>query len=120
VYKEDVYRLARAINGEREIIPARVLTKPPTAELREGQRDEDSLPPYPLLDEILVGYVEQDLAPAELKARGLPPDAVDLAVRLVNRNEYKRRQAPVGVKVSSRAFGRDRRMPITGQFPEEG
>jgi NAD+ synthase (glutamine-hydrolysing) len=120
VYKEDVYRLAQAINGEREIIPARVLTKPPTAELREGQRDEDSLPPYPLLDEILVGYVEQDLAPAELKARGLPPGAVDLAVRLVNRNEYKRRQAPVGVKVSSRAFGRDRRMPITGQFPEEG
>ena len=120
VYKEDVYRLAAVINRRDEVIPARVLTKPPTAELREGQRDEDSLPPYPVLDQILLGYLEQDLSPSELKARGLPDDAVDLAVRLVNRNEYKRRQAPVGVKVSARAFGRDRRMPITGQFPGEG
>ena len=118
VYKEDVYALARAVNQGHEIIPAGVLVKPPTAELREGQKDEDSLPPYPLLDAILAGYIEQDLSPDELVSQGFPEDAVALSVRLVNRNEYKRRQAPVGVKVSGRAFGRDRRLPITGQFPE--
>ena len=119
VYKEDVYALARAINDRgQELIPGTVLLKPPTAELREGQRDQDSLPPYPLLDAILAGYIEQDLSPEELVAQGFPEDAVALAVRLVNGSEYKRRQAPVGVKVSPRAFGRDRRMPITGQFPQ--
>ncbi len=119
VYKEDVYALARAINSRAsEIIPGGVLQKPPTAELREGQRDQDSLPPYPLLDAILAGYIEQDLSPEELVAQGYPEDAVALSVRLVNASEYKRRQAPVGVKVSPRAFGRDRRLPITGQFPQ--
>jgi NAD+ synthase (glutamine-hydrolysing) len=119
VYKGDVYALAHAINREREIIPARVLTKPPSAELRPGQRDDESLPPYPVLDKILEGYVERDRSPAELIGDGLPPPYVELAVRLVNANEYKRRQAPVGIKVSSRAFGRDRRMPIAGRYPEE-
>lgn len=118
VYKGDVYRLAHAINRSGVVIPQRVLDKAPTAELRPGQKDEDSLPPYPLLDQILAGYIEQDWSPAELVARGFPAEAVRLAVTLVNRNEYKRRQAPIGIKVSPRAFGRDRRMPVTGRFPE--
>jgi NAD+ synthase (glutamine-hydrolysing) len=118
VYKRDVYRLAEAINRDRPVIPPRVLEKAPTAELRPGQRDEDSLPPYAVLDQILAGYVEQDLSPEELIARGFDPEHVRLTVKLVNRNEYKRRQAPVGTRVSPRAFGRDRRMPITGRFPD--
>lgn len=118
VLKEDVYRLAREINRRQgSPIPDRVLVKAPTAELSPGQRDEDSLPPYPILDGILAGYIEADLSPAELEERGFPREAVDLAVRLVNRNEYKRRQAPIGIKVSGRAFGRDRRMPVTGHYP---
>lgn len=118
VLKEDVYRLAHEINRRQgSPIPARVLVKAPTAELAPGQRDDDSLPPYPILDGILAGYIEQDWSPAELEEQGFPADAVALAVRLVNRNEYKRRQAPIGIKVSSRAFGRDRRMPVTGHYP---
>jgi NAD+ synthase (glutamine-hydrolysing) len=119
VYKEDVYRLARSINQDRPLIPARVLEKPPTAELRPGQKDEDSLPPYPVLDRILEGYLERDRSPAELVAEGLAADQVGLTVRLVNRNEYKRRQAAIGIRVSQRAFGRDRRMPVSGQYPRE-
>jgi NAD+ synthase (glutamine-hydrolysing) len=119
VYKEDVYRLAEAINRERAVIPPRVLVKPPTAELRPGQRDDETLPPYPVLDAMLRAFVEEDRSPAELVAAGFDPDQVARTVRMVNRNEYKRRQAPVGIKVSPRAFGRDRRLPISGQFPEE-
>lgn len=117
VYKQDVYALARLLNQDRAVIPARVLNKPPSAELSPGQQDADSLPPYAVLDPILAAYLEEDLPPAALVARGMDAAAVDLAVRLVNRSEYKRRQAPVGIRVTGRAFGRDRRMPVTGQFP---
>lgn len=116
VLKTDVFRLARWRNQRGEVIPQNVLTKPPTAELRPDQKDEDSLPPYAILDQVLAGYIEEDRSIDELIAQGLPEEAVRLAVGLVNRNEYKRRQAPVGIKVTPRAFGRDRRMPITGRF----
>ncbi len=116
VLKTDVFRLSRWVNSAEERIPANVLTKPPSAELRPDQKDEDSLPPYAILDKILEGYIEDDLTADELVRGGLPFDAVDLTLKLVNRNEYKRRQAPVGIKVTPRAFGRDRRMPITGRF----
>lgn len=97
-------------------IPAGILSRPPSAELRPDQRDSDSLPDYELLDPILAGYVEEDLGRAQLSARGLPAEEIDNALRLVDRAEYKRRQNPPGIKVTSKAFGRDRRMPITNRY----
>jgi NAD+ synthase (glutamine-hydrolysing) len=97
-------------------IPTSIVTRPPTAELRHDQRDEDSLPPYELLDRILHGYIELDHGRERLIADGLPPDEVDRTIRLVDLAEYKRRQAPPGIKVTTRAFGRDRRMPITNRY----
>ena len=97
-------------------IPDSILARAPSAELREDQRDEDSLPPYELLDRILEGYVELDLSREQLIAQGLPADDVEHAIRLVDLAEYKRRQAPPGIKISVRAFGRDRRMPITNRY----
>jgi NAD+ synthase (glutamine-hydrolysing) len=97
-------------------IPVSILTRAPTAELRREQRDEDSLPPYELLDRILYGYIELDHGRERLIADGLPADEVDRTIRLVDLAEYKRRQAPPGIKVTTRAFGRDRRMPITNQY----
>jgi NAD+ synthase (glutamine-hydrolysing) len=129
VPKTLVYRLcewrnspAGAIAGDgeppraRSPIPASILTRPPTAELRHDQRDEDSLPPYELLDRILHGYIELDRGREQLIAAGLPAQEVDRAIRLVDLAEYKRRQAPPGIKVTTRAFGRDRRMPITNRY----
>lgn len=116
VLKTDVFRLAQWVNRDAERIPANVLVKPPSAELRPDQKDEDSLPPYAVLDRILEGYIENDVEAAGLIASGLDPNAVAQAIRLVNGNEYKRRQAPIGIKVTPRAFGRDRRMPVTGRF----
>ena len=115
ISKTWVYRLARWVNASegREVIPEATIRRPPTAELRPGQLDTDSLPPYDLLDAILEGYVEQNLEPAELVLRGHPEDIVADVVRMVDRAEYKRRQGPVGIKITPRAFGRDRRMPIT-------
>ncbi len=101
-------------------IPDSILTRAPSAELRPDQRDEDSLPPYELLDRILQGYIELDQGRDELIAQGLPEAQVDDAIRLVDRAEYKRRQAPPGIKVTSRAFGRDRRMPITNRYGRDG
>jgi NAD+ synthase (glutamine-hydrolysing) len=118
VFKGDVYRLVRWRNERegRELVPASVLERPPSAELRYEQRDADSLPPYDVLDPILAGYVEQDLDADELVRQGLPRDDVQRVIRLVDLAEYKRRQAPPGVRVSTKAFGRDRRLPITNRF----
>jgi len=118
VYKTWVYRLVRWRNEQegRELVPASVLDRPPSAELRHEQRDEDSLPPYDLLDRILEGYIEEDLDAVELVHRGLPAEDVERVIRMVDRAEYKRRQAPPGIKISSRAFGRDRRLPITNRY----
>ncbi len=107
-----VFRLARHRGG----IPEAILERPPSAELRPDQRDDDSLPPYELLDAILRGYVEEVRGRDELIAAGLPTDEVDRVIRLVDRAEYKRRQAPPGIKITERAFGRDRRMPITNAY----
>ena len=118
VYKGLVYRLVRwrnAVDG-RELVPASVLERPPSAELRHEQLDEDSLPPYDVLDAILEGYIEEDLDAAELAARGLPADEVERVIAMVDRAEYKRSQAPPGIKISTRAFGRDRRLPITNGY----
>jgi len=123
VPKTLVYRLARwrnsparAAGGVAEPIPVSVLERPPTAELRPGQRDQDSLPPYELLDRILQGYIELHHGREQLIAQGLPEAEVERAIRLVDLAEYKRRQAPPGIKVTERAFGRDRRMPITNRY----
>jgi len=104
----------------RPVIPGRVLEKPPSAELRENQKDEDSLPPYEVLDPILQGYVEDDRSFEELVAAGHDPATVRRVIGLVDRSEYKRRQGPPGVKVTTRAFGRDRRMPITNRYLPDG
>ncbi len=119
VFKTLVYRLVRYRCGiaERELIPESVLERPPSAELRPGQRDEDTLPSYDLLDAILEAYVEQDRGRDEIVQRdGLPEDVVDEVIRMIDRAEYKRRQAPPGIKITPKAFGRDRRLPITNRF----
>ncbi|HVL82011.1 MAG TPA: NAD+ synthase [Actinomycetota bacterium] len=118
VPKTLVYRLARWRNERGSPIPEHVLTKPPSAELRPDQTDQDSLPDYDTLDAILEAYVEQDRSVAEIVALGHEADTVKRVVAMVDRNEYKRRQAPPGVKVTARAFGRDRRLPITNRFVE--
>ena len=107
VYKGWVYRLVRWRNetAGRELVPATVLDRPPSAELRYEQRDDDSLP-HDLLDRILEGYIEEDLDAVELARRGLPADDVERVIRMVDRAEYKRRQAPPGIKISTKAFGR--------------
>jgi len=117
VFKTTVYRVSRWYNGYRgrDVIPERVLTKPPSAELRPGQKDSDSLPEYDVLDPILKMYVEMDRSVPELAAAGYPEEVVRRVVQLVDRSEYKRRQAPPGVKITPRALGKDRRMPITNR-----
>ncbi len=111
-----VYELAEYRNGLAPVIPRRVLERPPSAELRPDQKDEDSLPPYSVLDAILALYVEQDKSLAEIVAAGYPEAEARRVLGMVDRNEYKRRQAPPGVKITPRAFGRDRRYPITCGF----
>jgi NAD+ synthase (glutamine-hydrolysing) len=118
VYKTDVFRLARYLNERagRELIPQSVIDRPPSAELRPDQLDEDSLPPYAKLDQVLEAYVELDLSREELGEDGFDPDVVERALALIDRAEYKRRQAPPGVKLRPKAFGRDRRLPITNRW----
>jgi NAD+ synthase (glutamine-hydrolysing) len=118
MFKTDVFRLARYLNERagRELIPQTTIDRPPSAELREGQRDEDSLPPYSALDLVLEAYVEEDRTLEELSADGFDPDVVAQAVALIDRAEYKRRQAPPGVRLRPKAFGRDRRTPITSRW----
>ena len=111
-----VYALARHRNENGGPIPAGILERAPSAELRPDQRDEDSLPPYERLDPILAQYIELDAGREQLIAQGHDPDEVDRIIRLVDLAEYKRRQAPPGIKISTRAFGRDRRMPITNRY----
>jgi NAD+ synthetase len=106
------YRLARQINRQEEIIPDRVLTRPPSAELRPGQTDQDTLPPYEILDRILEAAVERNLSPEDLEGPAFDPQVVAEVFHRLNRNEYKRRQAPPGLKVTSKAFGYGRRYPI--------
>ena len=101
------------------VIPERVFVRPPTAELAPDQKDEDNLPPYAVLDPILERYVERDQAPEDIVAAGFDPQTVARVVRLVDRNEYKRRQAAPGVRISRRAFGRDRRYPISSGYRED-
>jgi NAD+ synthase (glutamine-hydrolysing) len=118
MYKTDVWRLSRRLNERagRELIPVSIIERPPTAELRPDQLDEDSLPAYAELDPVLEAYVEHDRSREELLADGLDRDAVERAIALIDRAEYKRRQAPPGVKLRPKAFGRDRRTPITNRW----
>jgi NAD+ synthase (glutamine-hydrolysing) len=118
VFKTDVFRLARHLNEQagRELVPKSTIDRAPSAELREGQLDEDSLPPYSELDRVLEAYVEGDRSLDELSADGFDPDVVARAVALIDRAEYKRRQAPPGVRLRPKAFGRDRRTPITNRW----
>jgi NAD+ synthase (glutamine-hydrolysing) len=119
VLKTLVYALCRDLNERtgREVIPRSVIEKPPSAELRPNQKDSDSLPDYDVLDPIIEGYVEGDLSVSELVARGFDRELAARVARMVDRNEYKRRQAPPGVRVSPKAFGKDRRPPITNRWP---
>jgi len=118
VFKTDVFRLSRHVNERagRELIPASIIERAPSAELRPDQLDEDSLPPYAQLDEVLEAYVEEDRTLEELSADGFDPDVVRRAVAMIDRAEYKRRQAPPGVRLRPKAFGRDRRTPITNRW----
>ena len=118
VYKTDVFRLARHLNERagRELIPQTIIERAPSAELRPGQLDEDSLPPYALLDKVLEAYVELDRSREELSSDGFDAEVVERAVEMIDRAEYKRRQAPPGVRLRPKAFGRDRRTPITNRW----
>lgn len=116
VPKTLVYELARYRNSLSQVIPQRVITRPPSAELAPDQKDEDSLPPYEVLDPILEAYIEYDQSAEDIIEQGYEPDTVYRVTRMVDRNEYKRRQAAPGVRVTRRAFGRDRRYPITSSY----
>ena len=118
VPKQLVYELCRYRNtlGDKPVIPPSVIDKPPSAELRPDQKDEDSLPPYSVLDPILKAYVEDDYAFDDIVAMGFDSETVKQIINLVDRNEYKRRQSPPGIKITPRNFGRDRRMPIANRY----
>jgi NAD+ synthase (glutamine-hydrolysing) len=116
VNKMLVYALARYRNAISPVIPQRVIDRPPSAELKPGQTDQDTLPPYQILDAILEAYVEEDVSPADIVARGHTRHDVERVLALVRLSEYKRRQAPVGVRITGRAFGKDWRFPITNRF----
>ena len=116
VYKSLVYRLADYRNNLAEIIPTRIITRPPSAELADEQLDQDSLPAYEILDVLLEQYIANDLCYEEMVSIGNDPELIAQVIRLVDRNEYKRRQAPPGIRITDRAFGRDRRYPITSGY----
>ncbi|HEY2935302.1 MAG TPA: NAD(+) synthase, partial [Gaiellaceae bacterium] len=118
VFKTDVFRLSKYVNERagRELIPQSIIDRAPSAELRADQLDEDSLPPYPMLDKVLEAYVELDRSREELSQDGFDPEVVERAVAMIDRAEYKRRQAPPGVRLRPKAFGRDRRTPITNRW----
>ena len=116
--KTKVYNLCKYINNisNRKIIPLSIIEKEPSAELREDQKDTDSLPPYDVLDSILESYVEEDKSTEEIIGQGYDPETVKRIIKLVDRNEYKRNQAAIGIKITPRAFGSGRRMPITNRW----
>ena len=116
VWKTLVYKLAKWRNQKIEVIPKNIIKRPPTAELRDNQLDRDSLPDYEILDPILEQYIEFDKHPEEIINSGFDKKTVYEVIRLVDNSEYKRRQAPPGVKISPRAFGRDWRLPIVNRF----
>jgi NAD+ synthase (glutamine-hydrolysing) len=120
VPKDLVYALSCYVNEreEREVIPQRVFDKAPTAELRHNQTDQDTLPPYPVLDGILHAYVEEDRSLEQIVALGYDRETAIDVIRMVDRAEYKRRQAPPGIRITPRAFGKDRRLPITNRYRE--
>ena len=120
VFKTRVYELARLRNRREPVIPERVLERPPSAELAPGQQDTDTLPPYEVLDPILQRYVEEDQPVDEIVAAGFDRETVLRVARMVDRAEYKRRQAPPGVRITRRAFGKDRRYPITSGYGRAG
>ena len=119
VFKTFVYRLSRWVNRDHEIIPERIITRPPSAELKPGQTDQDSLPPYEVLDAIMQAYMERDQSPRQIIAAGYAEADVRRVVRLLRIAEYKRRQAPVGIRVTQRGFGKDWRYPITNRYGDE-
>jgi len=116
VPKTLLYELCRWRNKQGEVIPESIIDRPPTAELRPNQKDTDSLPPYEVLDPIIHAYVEEDRSLEEIVGLGFEADLVRRVILMIDRNEYKRRQAPPGVKITPKAFGRDRRLPITNRF----
>ena len=116
ISKMMVYRLANYRNGVGRVIPQRVIERAPSAELRANQTDQDTLPPYPVLDAIMEAYVEDDLSPLEIIAKGQSRADVERVVRMVRTTEYKRRQAPIGIRITPRGFGKDWRFPITNKF----
>ena len=118
VAKTLVYRLCRWRNARNPDIPERILTRPPSAELRPDQKDQDSLPPYDVLDPVIAAFMEDDQTPAQIIARGFRAEDVKRVVELIKRNEYKRRQAPVGIRITHRSFGKDWRYPITSRYKE--
>jgi len=118
LYKTEVFELANFLNQDKEIIPKNIIEKPPSAELRPDQRDTDSLPAYDVLDKILYNYIENQMGSAEIAALGIDQKLVSEVITMVNRNEHKRYQAPPVLRVSNRAFGIGRRMPIVGKFLE--
>ena len=118
VAKTLVFRLARWRNSLGRVIPERIITRPPSAELRADQTDQDSLPPYEVLDAILEAYVERDPRPADIVARGFAAADVAKVVRLIKMSEYKRRQSAVGIRITPRGFGKDWRYPITSAWNE--
>jgi len=116
VYKTDVYKLARYINRDKEIIPENIITKAPSAELRPGQFDSDSLPDYGILDEILYQYIELQKPAGVISGKGIDKAIVDKVIRLINFNEYKRFQSPPVLRISSKSFGNGRRMPLVAKY----
>jgi NAD+ synthase (glutamine-hydrolysing) len=120
IVKTLVYRLANWRNSKGRVIPQRVIDRPPSAELRPGQTDQDSLPPYEVLDAVVERYMERDMSPEQIAGMGYDMQAVRQVVRLIQSNEYKRRQAPPGIRITPRAFGRDWRYPITSGFRPDG
>jgi len=119
VFKTFVYRLAEYRNTLGEVIPRNIITRAPSAELKPGQTDQDTLPPYAVLDSIIEAYMERDESPRQIIARGCPEADVRKVVGMLKKNEYKRRQAPVGIRVTQRGFGKDWRYPITSRYPDE-